>query len=74
MTNTILTQNDGEHGIIYYLLLHVLLNIVTICLVTRSVIARISEPISDCSCIDIGPLVHPHRPDRPKHANIILQK
>ena len=46
-----------------YHLLHVLLNIVTICFVTRSVIARVSEPIADRSCIDIGPLVHPYRPD-----------
>ena len=33
-------------------------------LITRSVIARVSEPIADCSCLDIGPLVHPYRPAR----------
>ena len=45
-------------------LLHILLNLVTICLVTQSVTARVSEPIADSSCIDIGPRVHPYRPDR----------
>ena len=43
---------------------NILLNLVTICLVTQSVTARVSEPIADCSCIDIGSLVHPYRPDR----------
>ena len=45
----------------YYM---ILLNIVAICLVTRSVTARVSEPIADCSYIDIGPLVHPYRSGR----------
>ena len=47
-----------------WMLLHVLLNIITSCLVTWSVTAHVSEPIPDCSCIDIGPLMHPYRPDR----------
>ena len=50
--------NDHSCKILY--LLHVLLNILTICLVTKSVIARVSEPIVDCSCIDIGLLMHPY--------------
>ena len=52
------------HEVKYRLLLHVLLNKVTICLVTRSVIARVSEPLADYSCIDIGPLVYLYRPAR----------
>ena len=41
---------------------YVWLNMVKICLVTRSVIVRVSKPIADCSCIDSVPLVHPYRP------------
>ena len=46
------------------ILLHFLLNIVTVCIITWSVIARVSEPVADCSFIDIGPIVHPYRPAR----------
>ena len=49
-----------RHYDIRITLLHVLLNIVTICLVTRSDTARKSKLIADCSCTSIssGTTVH----------------